>query len=93
MWNLETGERLRTLADSSAISLAISPDSQILASNSADQKIKLWNLRTGELLNTFAGDAAVNSKNYNSVTFSPDGKTLVSGSSYGAIKVWHLAQL
>lgn len=71
--------------------IAISPDGQILASGSADQKIKLWNLRTGELLRTLEGHRGW-LYSVSSVAISPDGQTLVSGSHDQTIKIWRMYQ-
>ena len=44
VWNLETGEEIKTLAQNlaSVTSLAISFDGQLLASANQDYSIKLW---------------------------------------------------
>ncbi|NES72399.1 MAG: serine/threonine protein kinase, partial [Okeania sp. SIO2D1] len=64
------------------LSVAISPDSQILASGSLDGTVKLWNLQTGKLLDSLCG--------YYPVQFTPDGQTLVSGGEGGRILIWKL---
>jgi WD40 repeat protein/tRNA A-37 threonylcarbamoyl transferase component Bud32 len=66
-------------------SLAISPDSQTLATGSKDKTIKLWNLQTGKLKSTLSNP----SEKVDSLSFSPDGKTLVTGGSEeGTIEIW-----
>jgi WD40 repeat protein/tRNA A-37 threonylcarbamoyl transferase component Bud32 len=77
----------QTLAGNLGIveSVAISWDSQTLASGSKDKTIKLWNLQTGQLKNTISEL----SDKVDSLTFSLDGKTLVTGGSEdGAIEMW-----
>ncbi|CAD5944935.1 hypothetical protein [Planktothrix agardhii] len=88
IWQLSTGQELRTLeGDASVLSLAISPDGQILVSGSADNTIKIWQLSTGEELRTLTG----HSESVNSVAISPDGQILVSGSDDKTIKIWQLS--
>lgn len=72
--------------ENGVLSLAISPDGRLFASNS-DRTIKLWNLATGKEISTLKG----HSQRVNVVTISPNGKTLVSGSDDNTIKVWNLA--
>ncbi len=64
--------------------LALSPNSQVLASGSDDGTIKLWNPATGVLLRTLAGDSGT----IKSIIFAPDGQTLISRSSNN-IKFWN----
>ena len=54
LWDVETGEELRTLKghDSDVFSISFSPDGQTLASGSNDNKIKLWDVETGKELRT-----------------------------------------
>ncbi|MCF3608541.1 hypothetical protein L2E81_18910 [Planktothrix agardhii 1033] len=88
IWQLSTGQELRTLeGDASVLSLAISPDGQILVSGSADNTIKIWQLSTGEELRTLTG----HSESVNSVAISPDGQILVSGSDDKTIEIWQLS--
>ncbi len=81
-------------------SIAISPDSNTLASGSDGGAIKLWNLATGKRIRTLPSRATC-SKNkklgtfgfpgrVDSIAISPDGKTLASGSGYGTVKLWNL---
>lgn len=65
-------------------SLAISPDSSMLASGGADSVIKLWSLPEGKLLHTFEGHEWT----VNALQFAPDGKTVVSGSEDRTIRFW-----
>lgn len=73
LWNANTGECLRTLEghNSSAVSVAFSPDGTTLASGSSDYTIKLWNANTGECLRTLKG----HNHSVVSVAFSPIDKT------------------
>ena len=88
IWQLSTGQELRTLeGDASVLSLAISPDGQILVSGSADNTIKIWQLSTGEELRTLTG----HSESVNSVAISPDGQIFVSGSDDKTIEIWQLS--
>ncbi|HIK04731.1 MAG TPA: serine/threonine protein kinase [Trichormus sp. M33_DOE_039] len=67
-------------------SVAISPDSKLIASSGDDRTVKLWNLSTGAEIATLKG----HSGKVNTVAISPDGKTLVSGSDDNTIKIWNL---
>lgn len=67
-------------------SVAISPDSQVIASGSEDNSVKIWNLITSEEIFTLSGHSSF----VRSVAFSPDGKTLVSGSNDKTIKLWNI---
>ncbi len=88
LWNLATGEQIRTLTghSSSVRSVAFSPDGKILVSGSLDRTIKVWNVSTGKLIRTLPfSDKVI------SVAISPDGKTLASVSFDRTIKLWNLA--
>ncbi len=95
VWNLHSGELLRTLRGHSGwviradgvMSVAISSDEQTLGSGGGDDKtVRVWNLHSGELLRTFKGH-----KDWvRSVAISPDGNTIISGSDDKTIKVWNL---
>ncbi|MBP0018270.1 MAG: protein kinase [Cyanobacteria bacterium SBLK] len=66
--------------------LAISPDSRLLISASADKTIKVWELATGELLQTLTG--ATSFINALAITF--DGNFLIGASADKTIRIWNL---
>ena len=66
-------------------SVAISPDSQTIATVGADQSVKLWN-KDGTLLRSLKGHQG----NLKQVAFSPDGQMLASASSDRTIKLWRI---
>ncbi|MDZ7962778.1 MAG: WD40 repeat domain-containing serine/threonine-protein kinase [Aulosira sp. DedQUE10] len=68
------------------LSVAISPNGRLLASNS-DRTIQVWNIATGQEISTLKG----HSQRVNVLAISPNGKTLVSGSDDSTIKVWNLS--
>ena len=57
LWDLQTGELLRTLVghEGMVFAAAMSPDGRQALSGSHDRTVRLWDLRTGQLLRTFAG--------------------------------------
>jgi hypothetical protein len=65
-------------------SVALSQDSQLLATGDNDCKIALWNIQTGQQILACNGHA-----NWvRSVAFSQDSQTLVSGSTDRTVKLW-----
>lgn len=95
VWNLQTGEIIRSIEDSSeghshwVLSVAISPDGNTLVSGGADKNIKVWNLNSGKLIHTLI-DLSWHSSWVTAVAITPDGKTIVSGSTTKTIKIWDL---
>ncbi|MEG4200395.1 WD40 domain-containing protein [Microcoleus sp. Pol12A5] len=71
----------------SGLSIAFSPDGQLLAMGDTNGEIHLWQMPEVRLLRT--------SKEYGSivlsVAFSPDGKTLATGGSNGTIRCWDVS--
>lgn len=64
--------------------IAFSPDGQMIASASSDNKIKLWS-KDGNLQHTLKG----HTDSVYRVRFSPDGKTLASVSKDKTVKLWN----
>lgn len=70
------------------LSVAFSPNSQMLASGSADDSIILWNVSTRKPIgNPLIGHIS----DVTSIAFSPDGKLLASGGDNGNIILWDVA--
>ncbi len=85
-WALFASERYPETHAGPIASLAVSPDSQFLASGSHDKTIGIWNLYTGQRVQTLAG----HSDWVSAVAIAPDNATLVSGSVDRTIKIWDL---
>ncbi|MBE9263766.1 hypothetical protein IQ224_16910 [Microcystis sp. LEGE 00066] len=88
LWNVETGEEIRTLSghNDCVESVSFSSDGKTLATGSRDKTIKLWNVETGQEIRTLSG----HNEGVESVSFSKDGKTLASGSWDKTIKLWNV---
>ena len=88
------GELLHTSLGHEAeiTAIVISPDSQFIASGSADTTIKIWNLETGKLICTFGSLLTwkAHKAGISTLAFSPIAQTLASSSSDGTIKLWNL---
>jgi serine/threonine protein kinase len=77
-------------AKSGLVATTFSPDSEIIASGSWFNPIKIWNWRTGKLLTTFPET----SLDVWSIAISPDRKVLASGHrETKTIKFWDLSNM
>ena len=94
LWDVQTGELLRTLEKRAVFedfegrdvnSVVFSPDGKIIASGSGNGTIRLWNANTGEFIRYLVGHR----KSVNSVAFSPNGKTLMSAGTEG-VGIWNV---
>jgi WD40 repeat protein len=82
LWDIATGQLIRTFEAGSVNSVAFSPDgARGLSGGGAT--LKLWDIATGQLIRTFEGHLDV----VTSVAFSPDGTRVVSGGG-AAVKLW-----
>ncbi|MEG4861620.1 serine/threonine-protein kinase [Microcoleus sp. K1-B6] len=90
IWNVRTGRLVRTLnsvhSKKSVNTLAVSPNSSILASGGDDNNVILWDLKTGRRMRTIAAHTAA----VNAIAFSRDGQTLASGSQDKTIRLWNV---
>ena len=88
LYDLQSGEALKLLMPhtSNVSAIAFSPNSNILASGSTDNIVRLWDIDSGELLHTFIGHIG----GIFDIVFSPDGKMLASA-SINAINVWDMS--
>ncbi|MFM7430319.1 MAG: WD40 repeat domain-containing protein, partial [Flammeovirgaceae bacterium] len=68
------------------LSIAISPDSNYVATGSRDKSAKLWELSTGREVRSFLGHQA----SINDLEFSRDGKLLITASGDGTAKIWEV---
>lgn len=72
--------------DPGVTSVAISPDSRLVAAGSLDKVVRVWDAHTGKPLERLEG----HKDSVYSVAFMPDGKTLVSGSLDKTLRLWLL---
>ncbi len=88
LWDVETGELLRTLpAHTLPISaLAFSPDGGRLASASLDRSVTVYDTTTGELQSTF-----IHTGNVLCVAFSRNGRRVASAGEDKIVRVWDAA--
>jgi WD40 repeat protein len=69
------------------VCVAVSSDSNYVATGSKDKSIKLWERTTGREVRTLLGHEAT----VTSVEFTADGKFLLSGGNDKAIRLWDVA--
>ena len=69
------------------LSLALSPNGEILTTSDSDGRIRLWRVTDGKQLCVCEGHRCWAM----SVAFSPDGQTLASGSEDETIKLWDVS--
>lgn len=77
---------LRVSAGARLRSMAISPDSGLLAGGLEGGAIKIWRLSDGADMGASAGDG----RSITSLVFAPDGRTLAAGDSTGQIQLWRI---
>jgi F-box/WD-40 domain protein MET30 len=85
IWDLNTGECLRTLRGHTLGVRALQFDDTKLISGSLDRTIRVWNWRTGEQLAEYTG----HTEGVIAVNF--DANLLASGSIDKTVKIWNFA--
>ena len=100
VWKITDREPLRTDMDlgdplwilkghaGTVTSVAFSPSGKMLASGSADQRVRLWDLTTGEHLHTFSNHTS----KISALVFATD-TMLASGSADGTVFIWDLDKI
>jgi WD40 repeat protein len=88
LWDLETGQELRTLQGHSGRvnGVALSKDGRLAVSASDDDTLKVWDLETGQELRTLQG----HSNWVKGVALSADGRLAVSASYDHILALWDL---
>jgi WD40 repeat protein len=88
LWDVQTGDRRRSLAGGAGTvyAVAFSSDGSRLATAGADHKILVWDVSTGKKQATLTGHTAL----VTSVAFAADRRTLVSGSFDGTVRLWDI---
>jgi WD40 repeat protein/serine/threonine protein kinase len=82
---LAPGTRLRLTNHTSWVTdVAISPNSNLLASSSTDATVRIWDATSGQQRHVLTG----HSGDVQSVAFSPDGQTLISAASDFEAILW-----
>ena len=69
------------------MSVAVSSDSNYVATTSLDKSAKLWQLSTGREVRSFLG----HEMGVTAVAFSPDGNILLTGSNDRSIRLWEVS--
>ena len=89
LWDLETGETLRTLQGhrSSVYAVAVLADGRRALSGSDDTTLRLWNFKTGATLRTLEG----HTDGVSAVAVLADGSRALSGSWDNTLRLWDLA--
>lgn len=96
LWNVETGELIRTIAAGHAghaghvSALAWRADGQAIASSGKDDRsVRIWSAASGEPLGSpLTGAASL----IVVLAFSPDGNRIVAGTADGSAWLWDLAR-
>ena len=87
MWEVETGSELFTIPLSAyGVSVAYSPNGDLIASGQYHGKVHLWNASNGELVT----EIQAHSEPVRCVAFSPDGKRLASCSNDSGVTIWNI---
>ncbi|GIW92052.1 MAG: hypothetical protein KatS3mg110_0093 [Pirellulaceae bacterium] len=88
LWNLASGELVRTMHDAHTdeiFALRFSRDSRFLASCAADRFVKVFDVESGQFVRSFEG----HTHHVLGVAWSADGRQLASSGADKVIKIWN----
>ncbi|ELR06908.1 hypothetical protein VC83_05913 [Pseudogymnoascus destructans] len=85
IWDIDTGEELRTLRGHTSGIRSLQFDDTKLISGSLDRMLKVWNWRTGECMSTYQGHTG------GIMSLHFDGNLLASGSVDKSVKIWNFS--
>jgi predicted negative regulator of RcsB-dependent stress response len=85
LWDLATGNEVRTIKHSSLAYAAFSLDGRRVVAASGDNTARIWDAASGQELAVLRHDGAVQF-----AAFSPDGKRVVTASADKKARVWDL---
>lgn len=83
IWDIETGEEIRTLEGHESGIRCLHFDDTKLISGSIDRNIKIWNWRTGECISTLSGHLG------GIISLHFDSTILASGSMDKTVRIWN----
>ncbi|KAF4635314.1 hypothetical protein G7Y89_g2775 [Cudoniella acicularis] len=83
IWDIETGECIRTLRGHTSGIRALQFDDTKLISGSMDKTLRVWNWRTGECISTYGGHQG------GIIGLHYEGNILASGSVDKSVKIWN----
>jgi WD40 repeat protein len=86
LWDLETGECLRTAKGCGVTAVAVLVEGCAALSGSRDDILRLWELQTGECFRTLHEPTW----EVSAVAVLPDGRRALSGSGDGTLRLWDL---
>ena len=88
IWDLESGESLRTLEGhtGSVNAVAVTSDGRRAVSASYDKTLRIWDLESGESLRTLEGHTDW----VNAVAVTSDGRRALSASKDKTLRIWDL---
>ncbi len=87
IWDLASGQFVRSLKTGGVIAMALSPDGQTLATSYWGPEVKLWDVTTGLQI----GSLTNNQHRVWSLAFSPDGRFLATGGADQMVRLWDVA--
>ena len=85
LWNINSQNEIATLQHNKyVLTLAFSPNGQLLAAGDFGGTIRIWDVATQKAVAQLEGDTS----GVYTLVFSPDGRTLASAGYHGLIKLW-----